>query len=174
MFGISATFLCILFITSQLWRCMAIQSNQTVVTNRGDFTYQASLRTYWIYHYCAGAIISDRWVLTSGACVAYSFFDINAVFAVLGGLNIYEGDSYPCDLVKKHDQFVHGHLEYDIALVRTSSAITFGEFIQPIPYYKGPIESDINNVVSIGWGGQNWVIENFISIERSHMCSLSG
>lgn len=151
MFGKSKRFLVTLFFIIELSQCLA-SSLEPLVPNRGDFTYQASLRTYWAYHYCGGAIISDRWVLTSATCVVYSFFEMGDVFAVLGGLDIYEGDSYPCDLVKKHERFNLGQFDYDIALLRTSSPILFDQFIQPIPYYKGTIESVIGNAVSIGWG----------------------
>lgn len=141
----------VLFVTLQI--CKATPERLI----RGDFTYQASLRTYWTHHYCAGAILSDRWVVTSAACTVYSFFDINDAFVVVGGFDVYEGDSYDCDLIKQHDLFKFPHYDYDIALARTSTSILFNQFVQPIPYFRGVIAADgLNNAVAIGWG-RVWV-----------------
>lgn len=50
--------------------------------------------------------------------------------------------------------------DFDIALLRTSTPILFDQFIQPIPYYKGTVQSVIGNAVSIGWG---WTWMNDVS-----------
>lgn len=177
MFGKSVKIIVTLFVTIELYQCTVIQPeemlqsrsdfSEPVVPNRGDFTYQASIRGNFTYtsYFCTGAIISDRWVLTSSSCVRFSFLDIFGAIVVLGGFDISEGIQYPCDLVKMHELFQLGSFEYDIALMRTSSSILFDEFIQPIPYYKGSIEGDISAVL-IGWG-QIWVFYFLIA------CSFS-
>lgn len=128
--------------------------NNWIAANRGDFTYQASLLTQRSYHYCTGAIISDRWVLTSATCIRNAGFFYNLYEATIkvGGHDVREGHSYICDFVKTHEHY-SDTFENDIALTRTSRPILLNKFIQPIPYYKGrSSECQAKNAVSVGWG----------------------
>lgn len=121
--------------------------------SRGDFTYQVSLRLYPEYHSCGGALLSDRWMLTSASCIhgIGLSYQLNQAVIVVGGHDLREGYSYICDFVKMHEFYDYSTRENDIALARTSRPIVFNQFIQPIPYFKGTAACNAN-AVSIGWG----------------------
>ncbi|KAG4073551.1 hypothetical protein HA402_000775 [Bradysia odoriphaga] len=122
-------------------------------SQRGQFTYQVSITTSDYEHCCFGALLSDRWILSSATCVvSITFFDLSDVTLTVGGYNVREGCSYMSDYMKIHENFNAITLENDIALYRTDRPITFNQDIQPIPYFKGNMPATISDTVVIGWG----------------------
>lgn len=59
----------------------------------GQFPYQVSIRTSGNHHRCSGAIVSNRWILTSGHCtsghVAGSLFVIAGTVMLNSGGTIF-------------------------------------------------------------------------------------
>lgn len=66
----------------------------------GDFTYQVPI-LYYGSPMCNGALLSDRWVISSAQCASNMLQD--SLIIVVGGLTSREGDMYLCEAFKIHD-----------------------------------------------------------------------
>lgn len=110
----------------------------------GQFPYHVSLRANNTptSHFCGGAILNSFWILTGGHCTEF----VNGTpIAVAGTIKLSdEGQQY--DIVKMiaHPGYVLGKVPYDIALWKTSKAISFNNNVRPATL---PTEDTPANVV---------------------------
>lgn len=68
----------------------------------GQFPYQASLRTIWSTHFCGGAILNTRWILSAAHC--FVFLEIPEI--VTGSTRVSEGGwHYPVERIVIHPNY---------------------------------------------------------------------
>ncbi|XP_037042915.1 chymotrypsin-2-like [Bradysia coprophila] len=87
---------------------------------------------------CTGALLNDRWVISTVTCTNY--YLVENTLILVGAVSQREGDVYICEAIKNHENFDSATLENDIALLRSNRPILFTQYVQPIPYFRGPLE----------------------------------
>lgn len=130
----------------------------------GQIPYQVSLRLPAAnLHFCGGAIISDRFILTAAHCMADLETRPSFVVAVIGSVHSNEGVWVKIDKIISHQEWNNIKLLNDIALLRTAEKINFSENIQPIslPTNNLPEDGNIRTILS-GWG------KNSITVKLLH------
>ncbi|CAF4741810.1 unnamed protein product [Pieris macdunnoughi] len=99
----------------------------------GALPYQVSLQlaNHNNFHFCGGAVIADRWILTAAHCLK----DISVKnLRVLAGTNNNKsgGTRYIIDKIIKHEKYTDRPNVNDIALLRTNEKIKFTEKVKAI------------------------------------------
>lgn len=92
---------------------------------RGQFPYQVSLRLVNGNHFCSGAILNNRWVITTGVCMVGRSPPIILVFAAVHLRSGPDGMPYIVDRIKMHNQFNPARWINDVALIRTAHPFIF-------------------------------------------------
>ncbi|CRL01806.1 CLUMA_CG015022, isoform A [Clunio marinus] len=132
----------------------------------GQFPYLVSLRTPWGAHFCGGAIINDRWILSAAHCTF--FFDIPEIIA--GSVRSDAGgERYAIKRIVNHENFDFNRDPFtdDICLLQTNQTIQFNDLIQSIPLSRNRIFRSSRGVIA-GWGwnegGLHLDPENFFPV----------
>lgn len=96
-------------------------------TSARNFPHQVSLRHYKTgEHFCGGAIINIRWILTAAQCTQGIKSSPNNVYAVVGATNLTNGGSeYALEKIVNHPQFNWEKRENDISMLKTIEPIAF-------------------------------------------------
>ncbi|EEC03262.1 serine protease, putative, partial [Ixodes scapularis] len=130
---------------------------------KGEFPWQVSVRNLdpsgrFTRHFCGGALLNDRWVLTAGHCVVddYGRTVLPSSLYVRAGEHdetVHEGSEIQVRVthVYLHPRYVHLHR--DVAIVRLAKRLRLSRFVQPICLPPGDILLDpgLNCTIS-GWG----------------------
>ncbi|KAJ6640581.1 Chymotrypsin-2 [Pseudolycoriella hygida] len=116
---------------------------------QGAFPFQVSLRSTSNTHFCGGALISDRWVLTAASCVYNK--QPSQLLIVIGADSIWDGTIYGCENITKHERFDSNELINDIAVVKTSREVLNSTFVAPTFYYRYTTSCSVVMATS-GWG----------------------
>lgn len=118
----------------------------------GQFPYQVSLQNLAFQHFCGGAIISDRWVITAAHCPNHKFMP-GQLLIQAGSNNVDDrsGEIYHVHKIFYHDAYDFGALVNDIALLLTAQPIQMHTRAQPVPIGQHYVGRDVM-AVSTGWG----------------------
>lgn len=136
----------------------------------GQFPYQVSLQDwYFDEHFCSGAIISEKWILTAAQCV-YGLQSVKQIKAVVGTNDLTAGTDY------KIREFYVPELEKDqpnhrrdIALLKTKKKIVFNELVAPIELPKQVARVNEKGIVS-GWGDS--IVSNSLFSSKSNCTKM--
>lgn len=125
--------------------------NGTAAT-AGQFPYQVSLRSGVLpKHFCGGAIIADRWILTAAQCTVGR--RPRSFVAIVGSASLsFGGVKYHIDQSHPHPKYTDNDFNFDIALVRTTKQIHFSQIVQPIALPQGGHIKPHSEVIISGWG----------------------
>lgn len=114
--------------------------------------WHAALFHYGIMLRCAGSIISNRWILTSGHCLD----GLPKYMVRVGtGNRLGGGDEYTPIKLHIHEKFNSSEgVDYDFGLIQVKETIKFYKRIQPIQLPKiGDTDPAAGTTVQVtGWG----------------------
>ncbi|KAG5671586.1 hypothetical protein PVAND_001779 [Polypedilum vanderplanki] len=98
----------------------------------GEVPYQVSLRNWGTtFHFCGGALISNRWIVTAATCVnGRTRNSINVVAGIV--LLSANGISRRSWDIIIHPSFHHAFIDHNLGLIQTSAAFPFNQNISPI------------------------------------------
>lgn len=110
-------------------------------------------------HYCGGALISSRYVITAAHCT--DGLKAANITVRLGAHNIQDPSVNVKDIevsrIREHPGFQRDTFMNDIAVLRLKRAVTFNEYIRPVCL---PERSDKDyfgkTVIATGWGTQTF------------------
>lgn len=129
---------------------------------RGQFPFQVSLRQTTGDHFCGGAIIASRFILSSAQCM--HDVTIRTVLVFVGAHSRTDGTEYKLDRITTHPNFNWLRKENDIAVLRTDKPMTFNDFVQAIALPTANHGAGHLTIVS-GWGRRSVSdISSFICI----------
>lgn len=138
------------------------------LAKREEFTYQISLRyKMWgsFQHFCGGAIISERNVLTAAHCMAADA-EPSSYKVVAGSPSLSEGGVvYEVENYVIHAEYDEEMIIHDIGLIRTKERIKFGASVHPIGLGTTWIDGGLRATFS-GWGISN------VSVTRNELREL--
>lgn len=148
--------LSVLFVVNEILIVEApIQITLEKTTVANGYTYVVSIRNSKVrQHFCGGALISDRHVLSAGHCLYKHRNGPDNVYISLGIYNrIDEGVRRNIKRITIHPEFNLTSLHNDLSIITTYNKIHFNDQIQPIalPQTDHPQNGNLK-AVAMGWG----------------------
>ncbi|XP_058829149.1 chymotrypsin-2-like [Topomyia yanbarensis] len=118
----------------------------------GQFPYMVSLRDSQLVHFCGGAILNNRWIITAGSCAVGR---VPADVTVLtGSLSLTEGGTnHQADRIVIHPQFDESTLVNDVAVMRTRTPIVLNGDTFALRMASNYLSMGYGALIS-GWGRQ--------------------
>ncbi|XP_051170632.1 transmembrane protease serine 9-like [Leptopilina boulardi] len=113
--------------------------------------YQVSLQNNG-EHFCGGAIISNKWVLTAAHCV-YSIPAANIV-VIAGTSDRRQGQKHNVIIVIRNENYAFHTPLYDIALIKINGQFIFTSEVSSISLPYSNMIADNREVIITGWGSQ--------------------
>lgn len=122
---------------------------------RNQFPHQVSIRRLrGTTHFCGGAIVSDRFVLTVAHCTQGILSIPTEIVIAVGAFRHFDdGTVHRVLRIVNHPRFNARNLENDISAIQTWAQIIFGPNVRAIslPVSNLPDENGLPLTVS-GWG----------------------
>lgn len=152
--SLCSMFLCLCFIVpnAKSWKIESRIIGGTSAVER-QFPYQTSLRDKASgIHFCGGAIISGRFILTAAHCFFDRPLDVDLIY---GLVNITHASDLGTMLefvdIILHPEFGTRTAQPDMGLIKSKDEINFSEFVSPINL---PTSENPSGVLAIfsGWG----------------------
>lgn len=138
--------------------------------NAGQFPYQVSIRNRKKsnIHIAGGAIIGQRFILTSARPIKSENLQHGDILVVAGSLHINiprNGTEINIDKILVHHSYSDETIPHNIALLHTAKEIQYTSTIQPVELASQnlPIKPIIKLTVS-GWGNRNVRLNNLNEI----------
>lgn len=164
--------------------CLAIKYTECIYDGAdaelGSFPYIVSIQEYGTEeHQCGGTIINERFIITSAACLEIFRTDDDDddgddhiwkpidLIAIAGIVSLTDASATVLGIeeIIEHPEFDPNSMVHDLAMVRTTDAIEFTEFIRPVnlpssrdqPYSRAGMD-----VTVAGWGYRNEVFPSYV------------
>lgn len=139
-----------------------------IATTINEFPYQVSLRfTESRKHFCGGAILSDRWILTAAQCTQGSKSLPHNIFVIVGATNLTnDGRRYDLEKIVNHPHFIWAKRQNDISMLKTKEPlqlIVTSVFPVDLPSFK------LNYIIANGIGLTSAVLSGW---GHSHVCVI--
>ncbi|XP_040273762.1 transmembrane protease serine 9 [Bufo bufo] len=100
---------------------------------RGEVPWQASLKE-GPHHFCGATIIGDRWLVSAAHC--FNQTKLDQITAHMGSTALSGADTMAVKVslkrVIQHPQFNPLTLDFDVAVIELSNALTFNKYVQPV------------------------------------------
>ncbi|XP_055534358.1 chymotrypsin-2-like [Wyeomyia smithii] len=114
----------------------------------GQFPYQVSLRDQQMVHFCGGAILNNRWIITGAKCV--NGMDPANVLVWTGSQSLTRGGTnHQADRIIIHPNF--NYLANDVAVVRVRTPIVLASDTFALQMANYRLDTALGAVLS-GWG----------------------
>lgn len=137
------------------------QFSHGTITSVRRIPHQVSLRAAdTSKHFCGGAILTDRFIVTAGQCTQGSKSSAQNIYIVVGATNIANGGlRYDLEKIVNHPEFNWEKRKNDISMLKTDRPLQMREhsiFPVSLPTFKTDylIENGIGliDVTLSGWG----------------------
>lgn len=139
----------------------------------GEFPYMVSIREKIGGHYCGGAILNKRYIVTSGACLEF-YRNPNELIATAGITSLEEeGTTMDIGKMIKHPHFNMDTLAHDIALLRTAKDIKFGKRITAIGLPTSDLPARGGTTVTVAGWGDTVVVFEFVALNLTFNANIS-
>lgn len=116
----------------------------------GQFTSIVSIRSSTNIHFCAGFILSDRWVVSAANCGF--LLQAASPYIAVGAHRRTDGQRIRTARVILHPRYNRNTRAFDIALVQTQTRIPLNNRIQPIRWPRSANVPAGQTVRLAGWG----------------------
>ncbi|KAI8117354.1 hypothetical protein FF38_04542 [Lucilia cuprina] len=113
--------------------------------------YQVSLQSLKGRHFCGGAIIDKRWIITASHCVAGNKPEKLKILTGTQNLKNHTEKYYYVDRIEMHCSYNSPPYANDIALLHLNDSIVFDNHTQAVEYDHEPLKED-DELVLTGWG----------------------
>lgn len=135
-----------------------LESSERIVggtkATRGQFPHQVSLRrSNGNTHFCSGAIVTRRSVITAAQCTQGHESRPQNVIVVVGSHLLTAGTVYHASKIVNHPHFNSTTLANDISVVVTIKSIRFDSFVRPAQLLSTNLPDVLGlKVIITGWG----------------------
>ena len=117
--------------------------------------FQVSLEFYNM-HTCGGAILNPEVVITAAHCLDYmtEHHTVDLLRVRVGSSDLQNGGTlYQIRETITHELYQSTTYDYDVALLKLASPMSFGEFVQPVMLATNRASLAANSMVQVsGWG----------------------
>ncbi|XP_045516684.1 chymotrypsin-2-like [Pieris brassicae] len=122
-------------------------------------------------HFCGGAILSSKWILSSAYCTQTYYYNTSLVTVVVGILNTLErGQSFQADKIIVYDD--NFYVKNDLSLVRVKGEMKFNKYVAAIELPEREPKPGTTAVVN-GFGSQERYGEVLRQLQTLNMSTLS-
>lgn len=125
----------------------------------GEIPFAASLRYIENeFHFCGASILDRDWLITAAHCLANQT-SINGIIVGVGSTELSKVTDYRIKGWIIHEKYNDNTLSHDIALIKLSKSMEFGDRVQPVELPQ-KVKEDVGNgdLIAAGWGRTHYEV----------------